>query len=373
MNTYRVGLIGCGGIFPMHAFPLHMMENIEVKAVCDNKPDALSSAYQLFNCEGYEDYHDLLQRDDVDVVHVLTPHNLHAPMAVAAANAGKHVLIEKPMSITIEGARAILEAGKRNGVTIGVISQNRYNTASVAVKEAIASGSLGKVIGQRIFMPWHKPPEYFLNSDWRGTWDKEGGSLLIDAAIHVMDLARWFVDEEIESIQATIANRNHPEAETEDTAEGLITYCNGVKSVFMGTNNFSFNSATEVETHCERGIAVVGLMDAVITYKDGREATVVSDPTETIDEAAFKEFFKQEPAQLAFQTLKAWGVIFPPIMWKARKVAFGITHFKQIENFYASLDAGVQPDISAEIAFKTQEMICAIYQAAKENREIKLR
>ncbi|NUM48363.1 MAG: Gfo/Idh/MocA family oxidoreductase, partial [Anaerolineales bacterium] len=104
MKKFGVGIIGCGAIFGTHAFPLHTIENVEVKAVCDIKPAAREAAGRLFNCDMYEDYRELLQREDIDVVHILTPHYLHAPMVIAAANAGKHVLCEKPMSITREDA-----------------------------------------------------------------------------------------------------------------------------------------------------------------------------------------------------------------------------------------------------------------------------
>jgi UDP-N-acetyl-2-amino-2-deoxyglucuronate dehydrogenase len=371
MKSFRVGIIGCGAIFfSSHAYPLHRLENTEVKAVCDIKPQALEAAKALFNCDGYGDYHELLKRGDIDVVHILTPHYLHAPMTIGTANAGKHVLVEKPMSITIDEARAMVEAAKRNGITLGVISQNRYNAASTAIKEALTNGCLGKIIGQRITIPGTKPAEYYRNSDWRGTWDKEGGSLIIDQAIHIMDLARWFMNDEIASVQATIANRDHPEIKTEDTAEGLIIYHNGVRSVFLATNNFTYNAPMIVETQCEKGIALLEFDRAVITYKNGQELTVVNDPTVTLDEADFKAFIGRDIRQVAFQTLKEWGVVFAPILWKATGGTWGVTHFKQIENFYSSLESGAQPDVTGDVAIKTQEMICAIYQSAREGRII---
>jgi UDP-N-acetyl-2-amino-2-deoxyglucuronate dehydrogenase len=165
MKKFGVGIIGCGAIFGVHAYLLHTIENVAVKAVCDIKEPARQAAARLFDCDAYADYHDLLKRDDIDVVHILTPHYLHAPMVIDAANSGRHVLSEKPMSITLAGALAEIEAGKRNSVTIGVISQNRYNSASVAIKEALESGSLGKVTGQRILLSWFKPNEYYQNSD----------------------------------------------------------------------------------------------------------------------------------------------------------------------------------------------------------------
>jgi UDP-N-acetyl-2-amino-2-deoxyglucuronate dehydrogenase len=376
MKKYRVGIIGCGAIFMVHAYPLHMLENVEIKAVCDIKPQAREMAARLFNCESYENYQDMLKRDDIDVVHVLTPHYLHSRMVIDAANSGKHVLTEKPMSISVAEAKAEIEAGKRNNATIGVISQNRYNSASVAIKEAIDSGSLGKVIGQRILLSWFKPDSYYANSDWHGTWDKEGGSLMIDQAIHVMDLARWFVNDEIESIQASYGNRNHPSIETEDTAEGLIKYKNGVQSVFFATNNYSYNSPVLVETHCEKGMVLMEFDRAQITYRDGREINVINNPNDTLDEHAYESFFKQSSSQVAMKTLDEWGVFGGaatiPITWKTPRAYWGVTHIKQIQNYYESLEKGVQPDITAEEAFKSHEMIMAIYESGRTRQTIKL-
>ncbi len=376
MKKFGVGIIGCGAIFGVHAYPLHTIENVEVKAVCDIKQPARDAAARLFGCDAYEDYRAMLMRDDINVIHVLTPHYLHAQMVIAAANAGKHVLCEKPMSINLEDAKAEIEAGRRNHVTIGVISQNRYNSASVAIKTAIDSGSLGKVVGQRILLAWFKPDDYYKNSDWHGTWDKEGGSLIIDQSIHVLDLARWLVNDEIVSVQASIDNRNHPAIETEDTAEGLIKYRGGVQSVFYATNNYTYNSPVMVETHCEKGMALMEFDRAQITYRDGRELNVINNPNDTLDEASYQAFFNQSSAQSAMQTLSQWGVfgspITIPITWKTPRPYWGITHIKQIKNYYESLAAGVQPDITAAEAFKTQEMICAIYQSGKTRQMVQL-
>ena len=372
MKKIKVGIIGCGAIFPQHAFPLHLMENTQVSAVCDVKPEALERATGLFQCEGYSDYQALLKREDIDAVHILTPHYLHARMAIEAAQAGKHMLVEKPMSIEIEDARAMVEAARKNKVTLGVISQNRYNAPSVAVKNAIESGSLGKVIGQRILLTWAKPESYYQASDWRGTWDKEGGALLIDQAIHLLDLARWFVNDEIASIQATLSNRLHPVIKTEDTAEGLIQYKNGARTVFYATNNFVYDAAPIVETLCEKGIAQVAFDRAVISYVNGKETVVVSDLTDGYDESLFTDFFHQTPFEMMVETFRKWGLKFSPVTWKSVRGVWGISHIKQIKNFYDSLEQGVLPDVHGEEALTTQEMMCAIYQSAKEGRAIDL-
>lgn len=373
MKTYRVGIIGCGAIFPSHAFALHLMENTNVTAVCDIKPDALDKATELFQCEGYTDYKEMLNRDDLDAIHVLTPHYLHAPMAIEAASSGRHVLTEKPMSIEIDDARAMVDTAKKNKVTLGVISQNRYNPASVAAKKAVESGELGKVITQRIILTGAKPESYYLASDWRGTWDKEGGALLIDQAIHILDLARWLVDDEIESIEATMTNRLHPVIDTEDTAEGLIQYKNGARAVFYATNNNGYDALPMVETLFEGGIATLDIQKTSITYVKGEETVVVGDPTEGYDQKLFIDFFNKTPMQMMFEIFEKWGLKFSPIRWKGGGGgSYGMSHIKQIRNFYDSLDKNTLPDVHGEEALRTQEMMCAIYQSAKEKRKIKL-
>ncbi len=371
MNKYRVGIIGCGAIFSMHAYPLHKQKMVEIKAVCDINPTSREMAAKLFQCDSYSDYHELLARDDIDVVHVLTPHYLHAPMVIDAANLGKHVLSEKPMAINMEQAQGILDAGSRNRVTIGIISQNRYTAASMGIKKALAE-DLGRIIGQRIILTWSKPAEYYKRSDWHGTWDKEGGSLMIDQAIHVMDVARWFIDEPIANIQSSFYNRNHPEIETEDTAEGLITYTSGVTSVFFASNNFTYNAPVVIETQCENGTAVMEFDKAVITYLDGREVTIVNNPLDSVSEEDYASFFDEKTSDTAMRTLDEWGVEMFPVTWRTPRPYWGKTHHIQIDNFYSSLAAGKTPDITAAEAFKTQQMICAIYQSGREGRKINL-
>ena len=138
MKKFRVGVIGCGAIFFMHAYPLHMLENTEIVAVCDIKPAALETAKQLFNCEGYSDYHELIKRDDIDVAHVLTPHYLHAPMVIEAANAGKHILTEKPMAMNPAECEKMIAAADKAKVRDKESAHLafRFNVASPETRSA---------------------------------------------------------------------------------------------------------------------------------------------------------------------------------------------------------------------------------------------
>ncbi|MCG8500382.1 MAG: Gfo/Idh/MocA family oxidoreductase [Firmicutes bacterium] len=340
MNKYRVGIVGCGNIFPMHAFPVNRLDNAEVVAVCDVKEDRAKKQAEKFNCHAYLDYKEMIDKAELDVVHICTPHYMHAPVAIYAAKAKKHILTEKPMSIKLEDAEAMIEAAKENGVTLGVIFQNRYNPGSVLIKETLTAGALGKILSGRALVAWDRSDEYYSKSDWKGTWDKEGGGVVIDQAIHTLDLMRWFVDSEIEHIDANIGNRSHERVEVEDVAEGIIRYKNGVITGFYTINYYTYDAPVEIELHCEKGIAKMEGDRASIRFNDGREWIADVNPEEAFDYGD--------------------GV----------KNYWGISHIKQIQNFYECLEKGTQPDITGEDAIKTQKMVCGIYASGKTNQKI---
>lgn len=341
MKKYKVGIVGCGNIFPMHALPVSRLENAELAAVCDIKKDRAEKASKDLNCRYYIDYKEMIDKEDIDVVHICTPHYMHAPIAIYAANAKKHVLTEKPMSISIEDAEAMIKAAKDNNVTLGVIFQNRYNPGSVLIKETLDSGALGNIRSGRLIVTWDRSDEYYSKSDWKGTWDKEGGGVVIDQAIHTMDLMRWFVNSEIDYIEANIGNRAHEKIEVEDVAEGVIKYKSGVVTGFFTINYYTYDAPVEIELHCEKGVVKMIGDRASIKFYDGRELIAENNPNETFDYGN--------------------GV----------KGYWGISHVKQIKNFYECLENGLTPDVSGEEAYKTQKMICDIYESGKTGKRIK--
>jgi UDP-N-acetyl-2-amino-2-deoxyglucuronate dehydrogenase len=342
MKTFRTGIIGCGSIFPMHAASIGLTGTAQVAAVCDLKEDRARQAAERYNCNYYTDYKDMIDREELDAVHICTPHYLHAPQMIYAANAKKHVLTEKPMSITVEDARAMITACEENGVAFGVIFQNRYNPGSLLIKQALEDGSLGRVLGGRCSVAWKRTDEYYSRNDWRGTWEKEGGGVLINQAIHTMDLLRWFVDEEIEYVEAHIGNRAHPGIEVEDYAEGIVRYRNGVVTGFHTINYNSYDAPIEIELHCENGLAKLTADRGIIRYSNGTEISRDKDPNEVVDYGEGVKFY--------------WGV----------------SHMKQIKDFYESLAAGCAPAIDGREALKTQELVAAVYESGKNHKRVYL-
>lgn len=342
MKIFKVAIIGCGNIFPMHAESVTGLENAKIVAVCDVKETRVKEKAKQYACNFYTDYKEMLLKEEIDVVHICLPHYLHAEVAIYAAKLGKNVLTEKPMSIKLEDAEAMIKAAKDNKVSLGVIFQNRYNPGSLLIKRTLEAGELGKILSGKLEVTWNRSDEYYSHSDWKGTWDMEGGGVIIDQAIHTMDLMRWFVDSEIEYIDANISNRAHEIIEVEDSAEGVIKYKNGVVTAFHAINYYTYDSPVEIELHCEKGIATMVGDRAHIKLKDGREFIADNNTSETFN----------------------YG--------HGAKGYWGVSHTKQIRNYYSSINAGLQPDITGEEAIKTQKMICSIYESGKKRVKIEL-
>jgi len=342
MKIFKVGIIGCGNIFPMHAQSIKVLENAKVACVCDIVEDRAKLKAEQYDCSYYTDYKEMILKEEIDVVHICLPHYLHAEVAIYAANHGKHVLTEKPMSINLNDAENMIVAAKDNNVTLGVIFQNRYNPGSKLIKNTLDSGELGKILSGKLEVTWNRSDEYYSHSNWKGTWDKEGGGVIIDQAIHTMDLMSWFVNCDIDYIDANISNRAHEIIQVEDSAEGIIKYKNGVVTAFHAINYYTYDAPVEIELHCENGIATMVGDRAHVKLKDGRELIADNNPDETFD----------------------YG--------NGAKGYWGISHSKQIKNYYDALSQGMQPDINGEQAIKTQKIICSIYESGKKRVKIKL-
>lgn len=326
----KTGIIGCGAISRVHAEALLKLENVSLAAVCDIDEKKAREAAEKYGCKMYTDYKSML--DEVDAVHLCLPHYLHAPVAIECLKAGKAVLSEKPMSIDYKDAEMMVKTAEETGCLLQVIFQNRLNDGSVLVKKCLDDGSLGSVKCARAVVTWKRRADYYASSDWKGRWDKEGGGVVINQAIHTLDLMRWFMGSEVKQVSAAMANRKIPEIEVEDTAEGIITFENGAEGLFYLTNSYGTDAPVYLELMCEKGTAVINGCDAAVTYNDGR--TLKSDSCE----------------ENGIEGKSYWGN----------------SHKKQIENFYNCLEKGEELLIPVSEALKTQKMICMIYEKGRQ-------
>ncbi|MBN1354246.1 MAG: Gfo/Idh/MocA family oxidoreductase [Candidatus Omnitrophica bacterium] len=340
--SFRVCIIGCGNIFPMHAQSILNTKGVSLAAVCDIKKPRAKTAAERYSCRPYLDYREMLDKEKPDAVHVLTPHCLHAEMTIAAAKRKIHVLCEKPIAINPKDADRMLAVCGKNKVKLGVISQNRYNPGSQLVKKNIASGSLGKIKAAKIILSYHKPDSYYKKSDWKGTWDKEGGGVLIDQSIHFIDILRWIINDKVEYIEANIASRMHKYIDVEDMAEGVVKFKKGTYICFYFINYYSYDDDTEIELDCEKGRVNIVKDSAKIGFYGGKVVKAQPKAGEYIDYGD--------------------GV----------KDYWGFCHCIQIREFYKALRSGREPEVNGVEARKTLNIVWNIYRSAKLGRKIYL-
>ncbi len=330
MKKLRVAVIGCGSISVMHLDSIIALEEAELVALCDIKPQVADEFASKYKTKAYYDYKEMLEKENLDAVHICLPHYLHTIVACEAFKKGVNVLSEKPMSIDYEDALKAVEMSDISGLKYGIIFQCRYNTPSMLVKKRIVDGKLGKVKCGRTTLTWYRPDDYYNHSDWKGTWDKEGGGVIIDQAIHSIDLANWMIESTPTEIQSTLNNRNHPTMMVEDTGEGLIKYENGALLSFYAMNNYLIDEPIEIRLYCENGSAIFSYKNATITYNDGTSESIENSPQKLVSYSGGKEY---------------WGT----------------QHAVQIRQFYSSILGLEELEISAKEALKTQRIICNIY------------
>lgn len=252
-RIFRVGIAGCGGISGVHIPALMAMDGVKIQAVCDINPDRARAAAEKTGADIERDFPSLIARDDIDVVHILTPHYLHAPLSIAALKAGKNVLTEKPMATTLADARAMVAAARESSGRLGVIFQNRYNPASIELKRLLASGDGGKFIGARMSVCWHREAPYYSMSGWRGFMATEGGGTLINQSIHTLDLLTYISGRRLEKVRGHVScDLLDNDIEVETDVHATAMFSGGGVCVMHMTNSYAYDSPIMLEMACER-------------------------------------------------------------------------------------------------------------------------
>lgn len=225
MNKIGFAIVGCGMISKFHANAIEALEDAYLAGVYDPVPASMERASKLYGVPGFESMAALLACEDVDAVCVCTPNGLHAPIAMQILNAGKHVVIEKPMALTLADADAIIAAAKKRNLCVCVISQLRFSPAVQAVKKAVEDGMFGKIVSASLSMKYWRDEAYFASSGWRGTWKMDGGGALMNQGIHGVDLLQYLVGS-VKNLTALCKTQTRP-VEVEDSAVAILEFANG--------------------------------------------------------------------------------------------------------------------------------------------------
>ncbi|MEG2570252.1 MAG: Gfo/Idh/MocA family oxidoreductase [Clostridia bacterium] len=250
-DVITFGIIGCGVISNWHAQAIAEIEGARLKGVTDVFEPARIAFAEKYSVSAYDSAEALLADPEIDAVCICTPSGLHAPLAISAANAGKNIVVEKPMALTHEEIAEVLAACEKNHVKMSVISQLRFSKAIRALKGAIDAGELGKIVLADLSMKFFRSQEYYDKGGWRGTWKMDGGGALMNQGIHGIDMLQYVMGrvKSVSAITRTLARK----IEVEDTAVAILEFENGALGQIVGTTSIYPGSSRTLEICGDHG------------------------------------------------------------------------------------------------------------------------
>lgn len=266
----NAAVVGCGDVAEVHFAAIIDQEDATLVAVCDRDPERLRIAAERFGVPGYPDVTALLDAEQVDVVHVCTPHNEHVSVASRVLQRGVHVLLEKPLAESTAAGEQLISVASSSAAALGVCFQNRYNPTSVALKAALDSGAYGAPVGARAQVMWTRTADYYRARPWRGTREGSGGGVLMNQAIHTIDLVQWLLGD-VRAVHGDTATLLFGDTiEVEDTATGVFEHASGIRTNFYATLTHFEHAPVFVEITCEQAVLVLN-GDLIVRFPDGRE------------------------------------------------------------------------------------------------------
>lgn len=334
----RYGILGCGSVSSFHAEAILRTGGI-IFGACSHSERSTSQFADRWSAIAFHSYEEMLHCPDIDVIVLCTPSGMHASQAVQALRAGKHVIVEKPMSTTLVGADEVIQAARETGKIVVPISQMRFYPNIQAAKRAVESGAIGKVISASLSMQYYRKGEYYSQAAWRGTWEQEGGGCLITQGIHGVDTFRYIVGP-VAELDAYIATRVH-DIEVEDCTCAMLRLKNGGLA--------TIDASTASCPGYSRRLQVCGSLGSFVL----EDSNIVSwDVPDT--------------APLPVDAAVSGGAVA-----KARTIQADV-HVPQYENFLRYL-AGTEPLLlGAPEGKEPLEIILNIYASAKAGKRIAL-
>lgn len=348
MSTLKAGIIGCGVIAPTHAEALKAQKDVEIKWACDllsEKASALSEKYAIPHTT--TDYNSVIQDPNTDFVCVCTDHASHAQICADALEAGRHVLCEKALSASSEGIDRMLAVhAKYPYLKFGGIFQHRFDAANQYIAGLVKQNAFGTALTAGLRMYCKRTNAYYEADSWRGTWALEGGGVIINQAIHYIDLLTWLTGG-VESVCGTHSIRTHQDViETEDTVTASIRFRSGALGVLEATSSSDLNWHPTFWIHGSAGrIELCNGKTVDLAFSDKElETRVRNDLAECRDRP---------------------GV-------RTRKSYYGTGHAAQIEDFVSAVRNDHQPFVTALQAAHAVDVVLGIYRSQKEDKWIKI-
>ena len=350
IDMKKIGYAVLGlGIGMAHVEGVLGSENAELVAVCDIDESKFEDVLEMCpTVRTYTDFEQLIRDKDIDIISVCLPSGMHADYAVRAMEAGKHVLIEKPLDITYEKALEIEKARARTGMKVGVVHQNRYNLNMYPIRDAIKDGKLGKIFLGTFAVKWYRDQNYYDRGGWRGTWEMDGGGSLINQSIHTLDIMRWLMGD-VESVTSDMNIYNH-KIDTEDFTASLIKFKNGATATFVSTTCAYPGISTEIMIYGTEG-AIEADGDTIRSWK-------FKDDDGELDEDGEEEMLAKYGKGNRYASK-----LHPEVLYGHKYV---------VEDMILAVKEDREPAVLPTDALKSVRLVEAIYESAKTGKTVKI-
>ena len=341
MSDIRFGIAGCGMIAKWHAQAVSHVKGAVLYGASSRSEDSRDAFCKKYNIKPYVSYNDMLKDDCIDAICICTPSGQHASMAIAAAEAGKNIVVEKPMAITVQECDRIIEACEKNKVLLSVIFQSRYSKPVRQLKSAVDNGWLGRMTYGDVYMKFIRSPEYYTQSTWKGTWEMDGGGALMNQGVHGVDLLLYIMGD-VKSVYGNARTLVH-NIQTDDTTAAVLEYKNGALGVIQASTTVYPGVPRKLEISGYQGTIVIE--EDVITSWDIKGMTVPDDVIVTKNE----DFSAADPAAFTIEG-----------------------HVNQFTDIVTSFREGKRPYVDEYEGKRSVELVCAVYESSKKGIRIDL-
>lgn len=352
----RFAIIGCGVIGAIHARSIAAQSPAaEFVLAVDEIPDRAEELALQHGAEHAAKVSTALERTDIDAVAICTPSGSHADLAVAALDAGKHVVIEKPIDVTPEAAARIAEAAQRNQRTATVISQHRFDPASRLVRDSVQDGRLGRITSGLASVGWWRSQGYYESGEWRGTWSLDGGGAVMNQGIHTVDLLVWMLGQPVE-VFAWTACLAHTGIAVEDTAVASVRFASGALGQVHATTAAYPGLSARLHVHGDRGSAVIdGDRLAYFHESNGQDvAPAYGGSPDDDNQAARVLDADRDPGGSA----------------ASDPSALSDAHADQYRDFIGAIAEGRDPLVTVAEATRTLAVVCGMYESARTGKPV---
>jgi UDP-N-acetyl-2-amino-2-deoxyglucuronate dehydrogenase len=357
-DTLRFGILGCGVIGPHHALAIAGLDGAKLVAAADVHPERANKLADEYGCSSFSSLGEMLSGVDLDAVSVCTPSGMHAGDAIAALEAGKDVVIEKPVDVTLEATDRLLEAQRATGRKVAVVSQHRFDAATLAVRDAISAGRFGRLTSGSVEVRWWRSQSYYDSGVWRGTRELDGGGALINQSIHSIDLLQWLMGPVVE-VTAYTGLLAHERMEVEDTATAILKFAGGALGTILATTAAYPGLTARIAVHGDRGSAIIDDDQLGYFHAAGEGQETESYGTSGDENQAQK-------------VIERYGGVGSGPGAGADPGSLSMAHRVQIRDFIEAVREDHEPSVNLEEGRKPLAIIAAIYESARTGGPVRI-